>query len=47
MFDDTDSVLVDYTSAVLATMAVLSVLNWFVYARKHYHGANITLLVDD
>ncbi|THY06140.1 amino acid transporter [Aureobasidium pullulans] len=33
----------NYTCAVLATMAVFSGINWLVYARKHYKGPRIDL----
>jgi len=33
----------NYTSAVLATMAVFSAINWVLYARKHYKGPRIDL----
>lgn len=35
--------LANYASAVLAVMAVFAVINWFVYARKHYQGPRIDL----
>lgn len=35
--------MIDYTSAVLATMAVFSAINWVVYARRHYKGPRIDL----
>lgn len=36
-------IVLDYTCAVLATMAVFSGINWLVYARKHYKGPRIDL----
>ncbi|KAI4726177.1 amino acid transporter [Aureobasidium sp. EXF-10728] len=33
----------NYTCAVLATMALFSGINWIVYARKHYKGPRIDL----
>ena len=38
---------IDYTSVVLAIMIVLSILNWLFYARKNYHGPNVTLFARD
>ena len=35
----------DYTAIVLVSMILLSLLNWVFYARKHYQGPNVTLLV--
>lgn len=34
---------VDYTCAVLGCMAIFALVNWFVYARRHYAGPRIDL----
>lgn len=34
---------VDYTCAVLGSMAIFALVNWFVYARTHYAGPKIDL----
>ncbi|KAK6835475.1 hypothetical protein RU639_002169 [Aspergillus parasiticus] len=33
----------NYTSVVLVAMLVLGIVNWFAYARKHYHGPRLEL----
>ncbi|EAW14374.1 putative choline transport protein [Aspergillus clavatus NRRL 1] len=33
----------NYAAVVLVAMLVLGVANWFVYARKHYHGPRLDL----
>ena len=37
----------DYTLAVLGAMILLALLNWLFFARKHYLGPSLTLLVDN
>jgi choline transport protein len=36
-------VTMNYTSAVLGAMALFSIVNWFVYARRHYKGPRIDI----
>lgn len=33
----------DYASVVLVAMLVIGVVNWFAYARKHYHGPRLEI----
>ncbi|KAE8385571.1 amino acid/polyamine transporter I [Aspergillus alliaceus] len=33
----------NYTSVVLVAMLILGIVNWFAYARKHYHGPRLEL----
>ncbi len=33
----------NYVGAVLAVMALFAVINWFIYARKHYEGPRVDL----
>jgi choline transport protein len=33
----------NYAAAVLAVMALFAVINWFIYAKKHYHGPRVNL----
>lgn len=35
----------DYTSVILGLVVSISTLNWVFYARKHFKGPNVTLLV--
>ena len=35
----------DYTAIVLVSMILLSLVNWVFYARKHYQGPNVIMLV--
>ena len=37
--------MTDYTSVVLALMIFLSFMNWIFYAKKHYQGPRVALLV--
>ena len=33
----------NYAAAVLAVMALIAIMNWFAYAKNHYHGPQINL----
>ncbi|KAL4942955.1 hypothetical protein BDV06DRAFT_235110 [Aspergillus oleicola] len=33
----------NYASVVLVVMLIIGVVNWFVYARKHYHGPRLEI----
>ena len=33
--------MVDYAAPVLAIMVLLGVANWFLYARRWYHGPRL------
>lgn len=35
----------DYTCIVLFGVSFLTIANWFLYAKRHYHGPSISLLV--
>lgn len=33
----------DYTAVVLGCVGLLGLVNWILYARRHYHGPRIEL----
>jgi choline transport protein len=39
----TNECCLDYAAVVLVVMLILGVINWFVYARKWYHGPRLEL----